>query len=180
MRKFFVFGLLSLFILSSAVIASTDINQNISKKLKFCPKPFLNATFTCFWHRRDGFGMNILGFDVALLKYRAFYFLDFGIGLGAFWEAKLEWVRYGYSSWRLSEDRQLIKVFHVLAEGWAKRKNCYFSPYLKFSPVKIPMNITKNMRDRVFLDIGIFSQKLKKIDGITVGLSFSFDIFKDK
>lgn len=170
MKKVLIFCLLSL-IFGSAVFAA---------KPEFKPHLFLNVTFTGFWHKRDGLGWNILGVDVALIKYRAFYFLDFGVGLAGFCQKKTKWVYYGYYSWEITPDWKLKRVFHVISADWADYKDFYLSPYFKFSPVKVPMNITKNMRNRVFFDLAIFSQNFKRVDGIMIGLSFSFNVFKGK
>lgn len=168
MKKILILCLMSL-IFCSVVFAENP---------KFCLKPFLNGTFSGFWHKRDGLGWNILGVDLAFLKYRAFYFLSFGVGIAGFSQEKLKLVQYGYYDWKITSDGRLKRVFYVLVEDWENCKDPYLSKYFKFSPVKVPLNFTKNMRDTVFLDLAIFSQNLKRIDGIMIGLSFSFSVFK--
>lgn len=180
MKKLLIFCLISLIVASSMALAASgpDSSQKSSKKLEFKLTPFLNVPFTYFWHKRNGFGANALGLDLALLRYRGFYFLSFGMGLAGFWEKKSMLVRYGYYSWKLDLDGNLKRVFNVIAESWVDYKDPYITPYFKFSPIKIPLNFSKNMRDTAFLDLGIFSQDLKEIDGFVIGMSFSFNVFK--
>lgn len=170
MKKFLIFFFIGLILISPAVLA---------QKIKFKPTPFFEGTFDFFCHKRDGLGFNLVGVDVALIKYRAFYFLDFGIGFAVFWEEKYKWFYYGYYKWKPFPDGIYRRVFVVTDKEWAKYKDAYVTKYFKFSPVKMPLNFTENMKNTVFFEVGIFSQNLKKIDGIEIGLSFSFNVFKE-
>ncbi len=151
-----------------------------AEKTKLKPSLFINATMTGLYHREDGPGLNLLGFDIALLKYKNIRFLDFGAGIAVFWKNKTKWVKYGYPYWTMTEDGKLKTDFYVIKEGYYHYQQAYLDFYFKFSPIKIPMNITERMKNKVFLDLAIFSQNFKRIDGVMIGLSFSFDIFQSK
>lgn len=178
---FCLISLVSLIFFSSTVFAALESNSNqeAPAKLKIKLNLFLNAPFDFFYHKRDGIGFNMLGIDLTLLEYKSFRFLGFGVGVGAFTEEKLKWVKYGYYTWTV-EDGKLKTIFHVLYEDWLECDDSYISLYFKLCLVKIPLNFTKNMKDNVFFELGIFSQDLKEIHGIAIGFSFSFNIFKNK
>jgi len=151
-----------------------------AEKTKLKPSLFINASMTGLYHQKDGPGLNLLGFDIALLKYKNIRFLDFGAGIAVLWRNKAKWVKCGYYYWTMTEDGTLETAFHVIKEGYYHYQRAYLDFYFKFSPIKIPLNITERMTNKVFLDLSIFSQDLRTIDGIMFGLSFSFDIFKQK
>lgn len=180
MKKLLIFCLISLTIFSSVAFAASEsrINQKTSKKLEFKLTPSFDITFTGFWHKQNGFGANILSLNLALFKYRSFYFMDFGIGLAAFYETKSKWVQRGYYTLEIYPDGTMKKVFHLIFEGQVNYKDAYLTPYLKLSFLKILLNLSKNMRDTVFLDIAVFSEDFKTITGLRAGLSFSFNVFK--
>lgn len=182
MRKVLIFclvSLISLSIFSSTVFAASgpEINQKVPAKLKIKLHLFLNAPFDFFYHKRDGIGFNALGADLTLLEYKSWRFLGLGVGVGAFTKQELRWVKLGYYSWTI-EDGKFKTIFNVIYEGWLECKDPYISPYFKLCLVKIPLNFTKNMKDTVFFDLGLFSQNLKEIHGIAIGFSFSFNVFK--
>lgn len=182
MKKILIFCLISLvglIFFSSTVFAVSglDTDQKAPAKLKIKPNLFLNAPFILFYHKRDGIGFNAIGIDLTLLEYKSWRFLGFGVGVGAFTEEKLKWVKHGYYSWEII-DGKLISAFKVLYAGWEKCDDPYISLYFKLCLAKIPLNFTKNMKDSVFFDLGIFSQDLKEIHGIAMGFSFSFNVFK--
>lgn len=179
MKKLLIFFFIGLILISPAVFADSESNQKKPKRLEFKPTPFFRATFDFFCHKRDGFGFNLVGIDLALIKYRAFYFLNFGIGFAGFWEEKYKWFYYEYYRWELFPDGIYRRVLVVTNKEWAKYKDPYITKYFKFSPVKVPLNFTENMKNTVFFEVGIFSQNLKKIDGVEMGFSFSFNVFKN-
>lgn len=183
MKKVLIFCLISLVSLAIfnstiSVASESDASQKAPAKLKIKPNLFLNAPFTFFYHKRDGIGFNAIGIDLTFLEYKSWRFLGFGVGVSVFTEEKPRWVRHGYYIWAV-EDGKLKTVFHLLWEGWLEYKRSYISPYFKLCLVKIPLNFSKNMKDTVYLDLGIFSQNLKEIHGIAIGFSFSFNVFKN-
>lgn len=167
MKKFLTFCLLNLFIFGSVALAAPEVKLT----------PYLNATFTGFCHTRDGFGWGVAGLDVSLFKSGGFTFLNFGVGLAAFSKETTTRARYGYKAWEIRDGKWQI-VFHVVDTEQITYKDPYLSLYFKFSPAKVPLNFSKTMKDKVFFEMFIFSQNLKRIDGFGAGLSFSFNVFK--